>query len=275
MTKGDEPGRAADLARYYDLDLLDDPGDLAMYVALAARSDDPILELAAGSGRICVALAVAGHDVTAVDNDRAMLDRARAAWTSAGGASSGGPLARGGGALTLIEHDLTTLSLRERFGLVIVALNSLLLLDGRAAQARALEVMRAHLAPTGRAIIDVWLPAPDDLALYDGRQVLDWVRTDTETGERVAKTTSARYTPASRTATLTTTFDATGLDAPGDEPARRITREDRISFITADELLALAAAAGLAPETIAGDYAMTPLSAAAERIVLVARAAPA
>jgi SAM-dependent methyltransferase len=271
MTKRDETGRAADLARYYDLDLLDDPGDMAMYLALAAQSDDPILELAAGSGRICVPLAAAGHDVTAVDNDGAMLDRARAAWASAG---RRGPVGRGG-TLTLIEHDLITLSLGERFGLVIVALNSLLLLDGRGAQARALEVMRSHLAPTGRAVVDVWLPSPDDLALYDGRQVLDWVRTDTETGERVAKTTSACYAPASRTATLTTTFDASGLDASSDELTRRIIREDRISFIAADELLALAAAAGLVPETIAGDYGMTRLSGAGERIVLVARATPA
>lgn len=268
MTKLDETAQAADLARYYDLDLLDDPGDVGMYVALAARGDGPILELAAGSGRICVPLAAAGHDVTGVDNDPAMLDRARAAWDRAAGAGRGGTL-------TLIEHDLTTLSLGERFGLVIMALNSLLLLDGRAAQARALEVMRAHLAPVGRAVIDVWLPTPGDLALYDGRQVLDWVRTDTATGERVAKTTTASHAPASRTATLITTFDASGLDASGDEPARRVMREDRISFIGANDLLALAAAAGLVPETIGGDYDMTPLSDDSERIVLLARAAPA
>lgn len=259
--------RAADLARYYDLDLLDDPGDVAMYLALAARSDGPILELAAGSGRISVPLAAAGHDVTAVDNDPQMLDRARAAWAK---------LAGRGGTLALIEHDLTTLRLGDRFGLVIVALNSLLLLDGRAAQARALAVMRAHLAPGGRAVIDVWLPTPDDLALYHGRQVLDWVRTDTATGERVAKTTTARYAPASHTATLITTFDASRLDGGGDdEPARRVIREDTISFIASNELLSLAAAAGLAPQTIAGDYDMTALSEASERIVLVARAAPA
>jgi SAM-dependent methyltransferase len=256
--------RAADLARYYDLDLLDDPGDLDMFMALAARSDGPILELAAGSGRVCVPLAVAGHHVTAVDNDPQMLDRARAAWARAVGA-------RGGGALTLIEHDLTTLRLGERFGLVIVALNSLLMLDGRGAQRRALEVMRAHLAPDGRAVIDAWLPAPDDLALYDGRQVLDWVRTDTEIGVRVAKTTAARYEPDTRTATVITTFDV-GRD---DAPSRRVTRQDRICFIAANELIALATAAGLTPETIAGDYDMTRLSDRSERIVLVARAAPA
>src|SRR6478735_8927066 len=66
------------LARYYDLDLLDDPGDVDLYLALAARTDGPILELGAGSGRIAVPLAQAGHDVTAVDLDPDMLERAKA-----------------------------------------------------------------------------------------------------------------------------------------------------------------------------------------------------
>ena len=37
---------AAALARLYDLDLVDDPGDLDLYLALADRADGPILELA-------------------------------------------------------------------------------------------------------------------------------------------------------------------------------------------------------------------------------------
>ena len=69
--------RAAALARLYDLDLHDDPGDLDLYLALADRAGGPILELAAGTGRLAVPLAAAGHRVTAVDLDPAMLDRAR------------------------------------------------------------------------------------------------------------------------------------------------------------------------------------------------------
>ena len=58
-----DPATAAALARLYDLDLLDDPGDLDLYLALAARADGPILELAAGTGRLAVPLALAGHTV--------------------------------------------------------------------------------------------------------------------------------------------------------------------------------------------------------------------
>jgi len=61
------------LARLYDLDLAEDPGDLDLYVALAARTGGPILELAAGTGRLTIPLAQAGYEVTAVDVDPAML----------------------------------------------------------------------------------------------------------------------------------------------------------------------------------------------------------
>ena len=115
--------------------------------------------------------------------------------------------ASSGGALESLEADVTTVSLAERFDLVIVALNSVLLLDGRDAQRDLFATVSRHLAPRGRAVIDVWLPSPDDLAVYDGRLVLDWVRNDAQTGRHVAKQTAARYESAARTAQVTTIFD--------------------------------------------------------------------
>lgn len=232
-----------------------DPGDLRFYLDLAESCDGPILELAAGSGRLAVPLAAAGHDVTGVDNDFTMLERARMSWAGSGGRATAG-------SLTLIDRDMTTLNLPPRFRLIILALNSLLLLEDRAAQERALKVMRAHLAPKGRAVIDVWTPSPDDLELYDGREVLDWVRTDPKTRERVSKTWSATYDAAAHTATISTTFET--------ETGGRTERRDAITFITAAELLELARGVGLEPSQVLGDYAGTAWSEASERVVLVA-----
>ncbi len=255
----EETPRAA-LARYYDLDLLDDPGDIDMYLAFAAASQDRVLELCAGSGRISVPLAAAGHRVTAVDHDPDMLDRARAAWAQHAPA--------GGGTLDLLERDITELDLADRFGLVILALNSLLLLNDRATQVAALRVIARHLAPGGRAVIDVWLPAPDDLALYDGRAVLEWVRRDEERREWVAKTTSARYQSASATGEVTSFFDAWQDGGP----VRRLMRRDTVRFLGAGELLAMIEQAGLAAETTATDYELSALAPDAERLVVVCRA---
>jgi hypothetical protein len=124
-----------------------------------------------------------------------------------------------------------------------------------------------HLKRNGRAVFDVWLPAPDDLALYDGRLVLDWVRDDPQTGEHVSKTTSARYQSAARRATVTSFFDAWH---DGEGP-RRTMRHDTVSFISAAELGSLAEAAGLRVDQVAGDYEMGDFAADSDRVVMVCR----
>ena len=152
---------AAALARLYDLDLVDDPGDLDLYLALAERADGPILELAVGTGRLAIPLAEAGHLVTGVDIDPAMLERARARARGTAGEDR----------LTLVEGDVVGLGLPDagHYGLAFIALNSLLVLPTRAAQRAAIRALADHLAPGGLAVVDVWLPDAEDLARFDGR----------------------------------------------------------------------------------------------------------
>jgi SAM-dependent methyltransferase len=252
------PATGATLARYYDLDLQQDYEDVEMYLALAAASDGPILELACGTGRVCVPLAAAGHEVVGVDNDPDMLARAQRRWDAI---DKSGPA----GSLRLVEADMLELALDEQFGLVILALNTLLLLPERAAQQRVLETIAAHIAKDGRAVIDVWLPVPDDLALYDGRIVLDWVRRDEELDEWVAKMTAASYAPASGTAMITSFFDA-WRDA---EAPRRTHRADEVKFVGWSELLSMLDRAGLEAQITAGDYELTGIEPDSDRLVVV------
>ncbi|MFN8630269.1 MAG: methyltransferase domain-containing protein [Chloroflexota bacterium] len=256
------PERAADaLARLYDLDLQSDPGDLDLYLALAARAGGPILELAVGSGRIAVPLALDGYDVTGVDLDPAMLARARAAADAAGKATAK--------RLHLVQGDARTVRLEDagEYQLASIPLNSIFLMGTRADQAAAVKTLAAHLAPGGLAVLDVWLPDADDLARYDGRLILEWVRDDPETGHTVTKSGAAEYDAATGVVRLTTIFES-GL--PGEAPARWV-RTDRLRLVGPDELAAVAEAAGLEVEELAGDYDLEPLGPGAERAVLVAR----
>ena len=250
-----------DLARYYDLDLRDDPGDLDLYRALLTRIDGPVLELAAGSGRLAVPLALAGHEVVALDNDSAMLARASAAWAARRGR-------RPADRLRTVEADLTTARLEERFGLVFIGLNSLFLLPGPDAQAAAFRTIAAHLRPDGLAVVDVLLPDADDLSLYDGRLQVEWVRPDPETGEQVVKQASARYDAATATVDLTQLFDASPR---GGGTVHRSLRVDRLHLVNVRELRLLAQGAGLIVEEVVGDYQMTPIGPGDERAVLLAR----
>ena len=253
-----DPATAAALARLYDLDLADDPGDLDLYLALADRVEGPILELAVGTGRLAIPLAEAGHHVTGVDLDPAMLDRARARIHGAAGEDR----------LTLVEANIVGLRLPDagRFGLAFIALNSLLVLPTRAAQRAALKAMADHLAPGGLAVADVWLPDADDLARFDGRIILEWPRLDPETGAIVTKTASAQHDTATSSVTLTTIFEEGGQGAP----AQRWVRRDRLRLVSADELRGFAEDAGLVVESMAGDYGMGLLGPGSERAILLA-----
>lgn len=258
-TEGRDGDTVADrLARYYDLDLLDDPGDLDLYLAMATRTGGPILELAAGSGRLALPLARAGHRVTAVDHDPAMLRRA---------AAGAGTATTTAGLLDLVEADLTSLDLGRRFGLAFIALNSLLLLPGPAAQRQAIRVLARHLRPGGVAIVDTVIPDAADLAGYDGRLTLDWIRDDPQTGETVSKTSSARHDAATATVALTSQFDA--WPATG-TPIRRTIRHDELHLRNAADIVQDALDAGLEPELLAGDHQGTQHGPGSERFVLVA-----
>jgi SAM-dependent methyltransferase len=253
---------AADaLARLYDLDLSEDPGDLDLLLALAARAGGPVLELASGSGRLSVPLARAGHDVTGVDLDPAMLARARLA-----GDQAGAKVAR---RIRLVRDDARTVRLDDAgtYALAVIPLNSIFLMGSRADQAAAVSTLAAHLAPGGLAMVDAWLPDAEDLARYDGRVVLEWTREGPETGRTVTKTGSAIYEPATSSVRLTTIFEE---GRQGDPPVRWV-RVDRLRLVTPDELAAFAESAGLDVETLAGDYDLGPLDPAAERVVMVAR----
>lgn len=256
---------ASAIARLYDLDLSEDPGDVELYQALARRTGGPIVELAVGSCRIAVPLAEDGHRVVGVDIDEAMLARGRARIEAAGPAIAG--------RIELIQADMVDAGTDPRvsaggpFHLAILALNSIIILASAARQRAVLVSMARLLAPGGLVVVDVWLPVPIDLAAFDGRLSLDWLRTDPETGADVTKMSAAWFDPTRRLVTMTTVFEE---GRQGETPVRW-TRADALRLVTTDELMSYAADAGLEVEQMGGDHQLGPLGAGADRVVLVAR----
>ena len=212
----------------------------------------------AGTGRLAIPLAEAGHSVTGVDLDPAMLDRARKRALGTATADR----------LRLVEADVVGLRLPDagRFGLAFIALNSLLVLPTQAAQRAAFRALADHLAPGGLAVVDVWLPDAEDLARFDGRIVLSWPRRDPESGAFVTKAGSAQHDATSASVTLTTIFEEGDQGAP----PRRWVRSDRLRLVSADELRGFAEEAGLTVEAVAGSYDMGPLGPGSERAILLA-----
>ena len=97
--------------------------DLALWHEIAARERGPVLDVGAGTGRVALPLARAGHDVTGLDREPELL----AALT-----------ARAAGLrVATVVADAGDFALDRRFGLVIVPMQTVQLLPGRAGFLRA------------------------------------------------------------------------------------------------------------------------------------------
>lgn len=108
--------------------------DLALWQMLASEEEGPILDVGAGTGRVTLDLARAGHEVVALDRDMDFLEAL---------------LERAGDLPVRIEcADARGFDLGERFGLVLAPMQTVQLLgpDGRAGFLRS---ARACLADGG------------------------------------------------------------------------------------------------------------------------------
>jgi ubiquinone/menaquinone biosynthesis C-methylase UbiE len=128
-------------------------GDVAFYEGLARRTGGPVLEVACGTGRIALALAAAGLEVTGVDRSDGMLATARRKVAALPASVRD--------RMTLVAQDMSELGLGRRFGLVFVAFRSFQHLLTVDLQKRSLAAMRRHLDDNGRLALHLFDPRLD------------------------------------------------------------------------------------------------------------------
>ena len=117
--------------------------DVEYYTGLLAGVSGPILEPAAGTGRILIPLLEAGHAVEGLDSSPEMLALCRQHCRDRGL----DPVLR--------EADMTSVAEPAAYQAIIIPAASIMLLDGRDEAPRALAAFRESLVPGGRLILDV------------------------------------------------------------------------------------------------------------------------
>lgn len=245
--------------RYYDHAFRAHRRDVAFYAELARRARGPVLELGAGTGRITFALLKAGAQVTAVDRAPAMLERARERAERLPRAQRE--------RLQLVQADLRSLRLRQRFSLILAPFNLLMHMYTRRDQERALAKVREHLAPSGLFAFDVLAPdlgvlRRDPARFYRCRPVFD-----PSDGHRYAYAEQFAYDAASQLQTVSMHFQR--LDKPEIERVTQLV----LRFYFPQELSALLHHNGFRVLRHEGDFAGEALDGDSESQVVVARAA--
>jgi SAM-dependent methyltransferase len=120
---------------WHDLECGNYGEDLALWHELARSHGDPVLDVGAGTGRVTLALATAGHHLTALDRDPELLTELRRR-------AEGLPV-------TTALADARSFVLEQRFPLCIVPMQTIQLLGGAEGRSAFLRRALHHLSAGG------------------------------------------------------------------------------------------------------------------------------
>ena len=167
------------IAKWYDFDYDQRMrADLPFYVRCAAEGGNPVLELGAGTARVAAYLAKRGFRVTGVELSEAMLERGRERVARLP------PTAE---RVRLVRGDMAELTVRGRFGTVLVPFRAFHHLYTLERQLAALRAIRRRLSPGGIAVIDLFNPNLGELQKYDGKLRVSYERKHSSRGTRIVQ----------------------------------------------------------------------------------------
>jgi len=146
-------------ARLYDFMYQEPSGvgtKVGFYLDLATAAQQPVLELACGTGSMLLPIAARGIECEGIDLSSHMLAEARARFEAK---KLSAPLHVG---------DMASFDLDRRFRLIFIASNSFLHLHSTDDIVRCFQSVRRHLDQGGRFAFDVFNPSVKLLAGADG-----------------------------------------------------------------------------------------------------------
>ncbi|HZO70650.1 MAG TPA: class I SAM-dependent methyltransferase [Ktedonobacteraceae bacterium] len=245
------------IAPFYDIEHARFSEDLDMYQNFAELCGGRILELACGSGRVLVPLAQEGYELTGVDTSAAMLKLAGQHLQAHGVESR----------CTLVQQNICTLRLEQKFRLAFIALGSFAHLTTRKEQQQALKAVRAHLSSGGTFIVDI---SNADARYMEelGGQVLHQGTWQAADGTQITHFVSPASAPHKHQLELTHFYEQHRQGGP----VERTVITTQLYLFERPELELLLEQAGFVIKDVYGDYDLSPYQLESPRMICIAEA---
>ena len=246
------------IAPFYDIEHAHFEEDVDVYLNFAELSGSPLLELACGSGRLLLPLAEAGYEVTGVDNSANMLNLAEQRLQQAGLAAR----------CTLVQQDMCSLHLDQKFRMAFIALGSFGHMITRKEQQQALRAIRNHLVTGGRFILDIsnadarYMENLSGQVLHQGT----WQRDD---GAFVSHFVSPASSTKKHLLELTHFYDVHKQGMP----VQRTISRTQLYLFERSEMELLLEQAGFVVKDVYGDFNMGAFELESPRMIFLAEAA--
>jgi SAM-dependent methyltransferase len=245
------------IAPFYDSEHAQFDEDLDLYRNFAELCSGSLLELACGSGRLLLPLAREGHTLTGVDTSERMLALAQARLQEEHLSSR----------VTLVQQDMCTLRLPQKYSLAFIALGSFAHLTTRKAQQQALAAVRAHLTKGGTFIVDISNTDARYLEQMSGQILLQgsWQRDD---GSLLTHMVSPASSHTQHLLELTHFYDQHVQGGP----INRTLVTTHLYLFERSEMELLLEQAGFVVKDVYGDYDLGPFTLESQRMIFIAEA---
>jgi SAM-dependent methyltransferase len=242
------------LSDLYDLEYTHDY-DLPFWLSLAEREAGPVVEWGAGTGRISIPLAAAGHEVTAVEISSQMVERGKEKSESVG----------------WIVGDMRNVDPGRRYGLSVCAFNSFLCLRSADDALAFLRNARQHLMPGGLLGIEVSAFSPEELVDPPGGNAQRHDFTRELSNGRLDRFSVSHYDASTQLMEMRLFYERYG--APGALESRRA-HDLTIRVVGLSELDLMMRLTGFEVETVYGGFEGEPFSSTSDHLIMLARKSP-
>jgi SAM-dependent methyltransferase len=197
-------------------------------------------------------LAAAGHDVTAVELSRAMVERGREKSQPVG----------------WIVGDMRSASLEQRSGLAVCAFNSFLCLTSVDDALAFLRNAREYLAPGGLLGIEVSAFSPEELVDPPGRPELHHDFTRALPDGRLDRFSISHYDAATQLMQMRLYYEQYGVSGTLEH---RRAHDLTIRIVGRSELDLMLQIAGFEVEAVYGGFEGEPLTSTSDHLIVLAR----